>query len=128
MHHDFHARPARTASCCLDTCPPAQQVQGPDARPHPPPARSSGSSTSVHPSLRLGRDDMVMPRKGRTRRGCRQAEVHPWSDGAEMEETLLTEEDTKPAARLQGGVAARRRPRRLANAGAAPDQPLIAFT
>uniref|UniRef100_A0A0D9V1Q8 Uncharacterized protein n=1 Tax=Leersia perrieri TaxID=77586 RepID=A0A0D9V1Q8_9ORYZ len=47
------------------------------------------------PSLRLGREDMVMPRKGFPVWDliCEdparlQAEVHPWSNGAEMEEML----------------------------------------
>ncbi|KQK09515.1 inorganic pyrophosphatase 1 [Brachypodium distachyon] len=48
------------------------------------------------PSLRLGRDDFVMPRRGFPvwdliceNPGLLQAEVHPWSDGGDMEETLL---------------------------------------
>ncbi|KAL5227960.1 hypothetical protein ABZP36_016225 [Zizania latifolia] len=48
------------------------------------------------PSLRLGPEDFVMPRKGFPvwdliceDRARLQAEVHPWRDGAEMEKTLL---------------------------------------
>ncbi|KAF7030655.1 hypothetical protein CFC21_042152 [Triticum aestivum] len=48
------------------------------------------------PSLRLARDDFMMPRKGFPvwdlmceNPGLLQAEVHPWSDGKDMEETLL---------------------------------------
>jgi phosphoethanolamine/phosphocholine phosphatase len=48
------------------------------------------------PSLRLGREDFVMPRRGFPVWDliCEdparvQAEVHPWADGAEMEATLL---------------------------------------
>ncbi|CAO2194535.1 unnamed protein product [Urochloa humidicola] len=48
------------------------------------------------PMLRLGREDVVMPRRGYPVWDliCEdparvQAEVHPWADGAEMEATLL---------------------------------------
>uniref|UniRef100_A0A0D9V1Q7 Uncharacterized protein n=1 Tax=Leersia perrieri TaxID=77586 RepID=A0A0D9V1Q7_9ORYZ len=102
-HHDFHAAPH---GCCLDTCPPNMcKGQALDRVLASSGAAGGKKQRFIYlgdghgdycPSLRLGREDMVMPRKGFPvwdliceDPALLQAEVHPWSNGAEMEETLL---------------------------------------
>ncbi|KAF0919626.1 hypothetical protein E2562_030740 [Oryza meyeriana var. granulata] len=103
-YHDFHAAPH---GCCLGTCPPNMCKGQALDRIRATSAAAAGSKTlrfiylgdgrgDYCPSLRLGREDLVMPRKGFPvwdliceDPALLQAELHPWSDGAEMEETLL---------------------------------------
>ncbi|XP_062219946.1 inorganic pyrophosphatase 1-like [Phragmites australis] len=99
-HHDFRSAPH---GCGVGTCPPNMckgQVLDRILR-----EASAGRKRVIYlgdgrgdycPSLRLGREDFMMPRRGypvwdliRQNPALLQAEVHPWSDGREMEETLL---------------------------------------
>ncbi|KAL5221522.1 hypothetical protein ABZP36_026235 [Zizania latifolia] len=98
-YHDFHGGPH---GCGLGICPPNMckgQVldrirvsAGADKR-----FIYLGDGRGDYcPSLRLGRDDFMMPREGFPvweliceDPALLKAEVHPWSDGEEMEETLL---------------------------------------
>ncbi|KAF7037731.1 hypothetical protein CFC21_048045 [Triticum aestivum] len=98
-HHDFHAGPH---GCGLGTCPPNMcKGQVLDRIRASADARKRfiylGDGRGDYcPSLRLAREDFMMPRKGFPvwdliceNPGLLQAEVHPWSDGKDMEETLL---------------------------------------
>uniref|UniRef100_A0A0D9V516 Uncharacterized protein n=1 Tax=Leersia perrieri TaxID=77586 RepID=A0A0D9V516_9ORYZ len=98
-YHDFHAGPH---GCGLGICPPnmckgqvldrIRASAGVDKR-----VIYLGDGRGDYcPSLRLGRDDFVMPRRGFPvweliceDPSLLKAEVHPWADGEEMEETLL---------------------------------------
>uniref|UniRef100_J3L3K4 Phosphatase n=1 Tax=Oryza brachyantha TaxID=4533 RepID=J3L3K4_ORYBR len=98
-YHDFHAAPH---GCGLGICPPnmckgqvldrIRASAGADKR-----VIYLGDGRGDYcPSLRLGRGDFMMPRKGFPvwdliceDPSLLQAEVHPWTDGQEMEETLL---------------------------------------
>ncbi|XP_062206714.1 inorganic pyrophosphatase 1-like [Phragmites australis] len=99
-YHDFRSAPH---GCGVGTCPPNMckgQVLDRILR-----EASAGRKRVIYlgdgrgdycPSLRLGREDFMMPRRGypvwdliRENPALLQAEVHPWGDGAEMEETLL---------------------------------------
>ncbi|KAG8055610.1 hypothetical protein GUJ93_ZPchr0001g30768 [Zizania palustris] len=98
-YHDFHAGPH---GCGLGICPPnmckgqvldrIRASAGADKR-----FIYLGDGRGDYcPSLRLSQDDFMMPRKGFPvweliceNPALLKAEVHPWSDGEEMEETLL---------------------------------------
>lgn len=99
-YHDFHAGPH---GCGLGICPP-NMCKGQVLDRIRASAGAAGKRViylgdgrgDYCPSLRLGRDDFMMPRRGFPvweliceDPSLLQAEVHPWADGAEMEETLL---------------------------------------
>lgn len=101
-HHDFRAGPH---GCGLGTCPPNMCKGQVLDRIRASAAADGGRKRFIYlgdgrgdycPSLRLAREDFMMPRKGFPvwdliceDPGLLQAEVHPWSDGKDMEETLL---------------------------------------
>ncbi|XP_037417914.1 inorganic pyrophosphatase 1-like [Triticum dicoccoides] len=102
-HHDFHATPH---GCGLGTCPPNMCKGQVLHRIRASVTAADGARKrfiylgdgrgDYCPSLRLAREDFMMPRKGYPvwdliceNPGLLQAEVHPWSDGKDMEETLL---------------------------------------
>ncbi|XBI28923.1 hypothetical protein VPH35_053041 [Triticum aestivum] len=102
-HHDFHAGPH---GCGIGTCPPNMcKGQVLDSIRASAAAADGARKRFIYlgdgrgdycPSLRLAREDFMMPRMGFPvwdliceNPGLLQAEVHPWSDGKDMEETLL---------------------------------------
>jgi phosphoethanolamine/phosphocholine phosphatase len=102
-YHDFHAG---AHGCALGTCPPNMcKGQVLDRIRASIAADGGGGKRFIYlgdgrgdycPSLRLAREDFMMPRKGFPvwdliceNPGLLQAEVHPWSDGKDMEDTLL---------------------------------------
>lgn len=115
-YHDFHAGPH---GCGLAGICPPNMCKGQVLDRIRASAMADGKKRFIYlgdgrgdycPSLRLGREDFMMPRKGFPvwdliceNPALLQAEVHPWSDGKEMEETLprlvgrvLVEEATLP--------------------------------
>ncbi|NP_001151156.1 Inorganic pyrophosphatase 1 [Zea mays] len=98
-YHDLHG-------CGVGTCPPNMcKGQVLDRILREASSSAAGRKRVVYlgdgrgdycPALRLAREDFVMPRRGFPVWDliCEdparlQAEVHPWADGAELEETLL---------------------------------------
>ncbi|XP_051225748.1 inorganic pyrophosphatase 2-like [Lolium perenne] len=101
-HHDFHSGPH---GCGLGTCPPNMCKGQVFDSIRASVEADGGKKRFIYlgdgrgdycPSLRLEREDFMMPRKGFPvwdliceNPGLLQAEVHPWSDGKDLEETLL---------------------------------------
>jgi phosphoethanolamine/phosphocholine phosphatase len=101
-YHDFHAGPH---GCGVGTCPPNMCKGQVLDRIRASAVADGGRKRFIYlgdgrgdycPSLRLTKEDFMMPRKGFPvwdliceNPGLLQAEVHPWSDGKDMEETLL---------------------------------------
>ncbi|CAM0882454.1 unnamed protein product [Alopecurus aequalis] len=101
-HHDFHAGPH---GCGIGTCPPNMCKGQVLDRIRASAVADGGRKRFIYlgdgrgdycPSLRLAREDFMMPRKGFPvwdliceNPALLQAEVHPWSNGKDMEETLL---------------------------------------